>query len=72
MSSKELAIQLIEKIPESKRQYIIGILEDSAIPEIETVGPDEWDMAMIAEAERENDGTGITVEYLADELGGEL
>ena len=72
MSSKELAIQLIDKIPESKMHYIIGILEGAAIPEIETVEPDEWDMAMIAEAERENDGTGITVEDLADELGVEL
>lgn len=72
MSSKEFAIQLIEKIPESKMHYIIGILEGAAIPEIETVEPDEWDMTMIAEAERENDGTGITVEDLADELGVEL
>ena len=72
MSNKELAIQLIEKIPESKMHYIIGVLEGAAIPEIETVEPDEWDMAMIEEAERENDGTGITVEDLADELGVEL
>ncbi len=72
MSNKELAIQLIEKIPESKMHYIIGILEGAAIPEIETVEPDEWDMAMIEKAERENDVTGITVEDLADELGVEL
>ena len=72
MSNKELAIQLIDKIPESKMYYIIGILEGAAIPEIETVEPDEWDLAMIAEAERENDGTGKTIEDLAAELGVEL
>lgn len=72
MSSKELAIQLIDKIPESKMYYIIGILQGAAIPEIETVEPDEWDLAMIAEAERENDGVGITIEDLAAELGVEL
>ena len=72
MSNKELAIQLIDKIPESKMYYIIGILEGAAIPEIETVEPDEWDLAMIAEAERENDGTGKAIEDLAAELGVEL
>ena len=72
MSSKELAIQLIDKIPESKMYYIIGILQGAAIPEIETVEPDEWDLAMISEAERENDGVGITIEDLAAELGVEL
>ena len=52
--------------------YIIGILEGAAIPEIETVEPDEWDLAMIAEAEKENDGTGVTIEELAADLGVEL
>lgn len=35
MSNKELAIQLLDKIPESKMYYIIGILEGAAIPELE-------------------------------------
>lgn len=35
MSNKELAIQLLDKIPESKMYYIIGILEGAAIPESE-------------------------------------
>lgn len=35
MSSKERAIQLLDKIPESKMYYIIGILEGAAIPEEE-------------------------------------
>lgn len=33
MSNKELAIQLLERIPEYKMYYIIGILEGAAIPE---------------------------------------
>lgn len=32
MSNKERAIQLLDKIPESKMYYIIGILEGAAIP----------------------------------------
>lgn len=35
MSNKELAIQLLDKIPESKMYYIIGVLEGAAIPEEE-------------------------------------
>lgn len=35
MSNKELAIQLLDKVPESKMYYIIGILEGAAIPELE-------------------------------------
>ena len=33
MSNKELAIQLLDRIPEYKMHYIIGILEGAAIPE---------------------------------------
>ncbi len=33
MSNKERAIQLLEKIPEGKMYYIIGILEGAAIPD---------------------------------------
>lgn len=35
MSNKELAIQLLDKVPESKMYYIIGVLEGAAIPETE-------------------------------------
>lgn len=33
MSNKEKAIRLLDKIPESKMYYIIGILEGAAIPD---------------------------------------
>lgn len=33
MNNKERAIQLLDQIPESKIYYIIGILEDVAIPD---------------------------------------
>lgn len=69
MSNKERAIQLLDKIPESKMYYIIGILEGAAIPDIEEIEPDEWDLEMIAEAERENDGEEVTLEDLKKELG---
>ncbi len=35
MNNKELAIKLLDRIPESKMYYIINILEEAAIPEEE-------------------------------------
>lgn len=68
MSDRERAMQLLEKVPETKLYYIIGILEGAAIPDIEEVEPDEWDLKMIAEANRENDGDEVTLEDLKKEL----
>ena len=69
MSDRERAMQLLEKVPETKLYYIIGILEGAAIPDIEEVEPDEWDLKMIAEAKRENDGEEVALEELKKELG---
>ncbi len=33
MSNRELAAQLLERVPESKLYYIIGVLEGAAIPD---------------------------------------
>lgn len=33
MSNKELAIQLLDRIPETKMYYILGVLEGAAIPD---------------------------------------
>lgn len=48
MSNKEKAIQLLDRIPESKMYYIIGILEGAAIPD-ET--PNEETIAAMKEAD---------------------
>ena len=69
MSDRERAMQLLEKVPETKLYYIIGILEGAISPEIEEVEPDEWDLKMIEEASRENDGEEVTLEDLKKELG---
>lgn len=69
MSNREYAHQLLDKVPESKIIYIVGILEGATIPEVEEVEPDEWDLAMIEDAKKENDGQGIPLENLAAELG---
>lgn len=69
MSDRERAMQLLEKVPETKLYYIIGILEGAIIPDIEEVEPDEWDLKMIEEASSENDGEEVTLEDLKKELG---
>ena len=69
MSNREKAMQLLEKVPETKLYYIIGILEGAAIPDIAEVEPDEWDLKMVAEANSENDGENVTLEDLEKELG---
>lgn len=38
---------------------------------IEEFEPDEWDLEMIAEAKKENDGAAISIENLAKELSSE-
>ncbi|MBS6721811.1 MAG: hypothetical protein KH268_02195 [Clostridiales bacterium] len=69
MSNREYAHQLLDKIPESKIIYIVGILEGAAIPEIEEAEPDEWDLAMIAKAKQENDGETVTFDELMKKEG---
>ena len=64
MSNRELAAQLLERVPESKLYYIIGVLEGAAIP-------DEITNADTLEAFREIDemkasGTGQSFDNLDD------
>ena len=56
--------------------YLLGRTENPEVHQltegdciVETVEPDEWDLKMIAEAEKENDGTTVPIEDLAAELG---
>lgn len=72
MSNKERALQLIKSIPEEKMAFVVSMLETMQGYAGESIEPDEWDLELIAQAERENDGTTITLEALAEELGIEL
>lgn len=69
MSNRERAIQLLESIPENKLIFVVDMLENLKAYAGEEIEPDEWDLKMIAEAERNNDGQGIPIETLAAELG---
>lgn len=66
MSNKDKIISLLDIIPDNKIGYVLayiqGITADIAEPD--EVDPDEWDMQMIAEAEKINDGTTISFDEL--------
>ena len=68
MSSREHVMQLIEDVPEHKLIFIINILEGLKGYAGEMIEPDEWDLEMIAEAERINDGQTLTLEEVCQEL----
>ncbi len=64
MNSKEQAIKLLEQIPDRKMHYVLAFLQGAAIPDVEEVEPDEWDLKMIAEAKAENDGEKISFDEM--------
>lgn len=68
MSNKDRAIQLIADIPESKLVFVINMLESLKAYAGESIQPDEWDLKMIAEASKINDGKTVTFDELCKEL----
>ena len=72
MSNRDKAISIINQIPEYKLVYIVNVLndiKDMLSDDIEAVKPDEWDLDMIAQAERENDGSTVAFEDLLEKDG---
>ncbi len=65
-----MIINLIEDIPEYKLSFVVDIIKSlkGLIDDVESVEPDDIDLAMIKEAEEINDGKGIDLEDLAKEL----
>ena len=64
MSNKELAIQLLDRIPETKMYYIIGVLEGAAIPD---EVPNDETLAACAEVdEMKRTGSGQKFDDLDD------
>lgn len=69
MSEREKAIQLIQEIPDNKLVFVVDVLNSIKKLLIEEVEPDEWDLEMIAEAKRENDGTKVSFEEILQKEG---
>lgn len=69
MSNKDRIIQLIDDVPDNRLIFIVDMLESLKAYAGEEIEPDEWDLKMIAQAERENDGETVTLVELTQELG---
>ena len=69
MSNKDRIIQLINDVPDNKLVFIVDMLESLKAYAGEEIEPDEWDLQMIAQAERENDGQTFTLGDVKQELG---
>ncbi|MCM1387140.1 MAG: hypothetical protein NC231_07425 [Bacillus sp. (in: Bacteria)] len=64
MSNKEQIIQLINNIPDYKLTYVVDMLNSIKDLLVEEVAPDEWDLQMIEDAKKNNDGATVTFEEL--------
>lgn len=73
MSEREQALQLLESVPDNEIAYVIGYIQGLTAKNrekpIEEVDPDEWDLEMIANAQKENDGTTISLEEMLKKDG---
>lgn len=69
MSDREIAMNIINQIPEYKLTYVVKMLEGVRDLIAEEAEPDELDLKMIKEAGEVNDGTFVTLENLAKDLG---
>lgn len=69
MSNKERIMQLIDDVPDSKLVFVIDMLESLKAYAGEEIEPDEWDLEMIAQAEKVNDGKAVAFDELKQELG---
>ena len=69
MSNKDRIIQLINDVPDNRLVFIVDMLESLKAYAGEEIEPDEWDLQMIAQSERENDGQTFTLGEVKQELG---
>ena len=69
MSNKAQILQLIDNIPDYKLPYVVDILNSIKNLLLEEVAPDEWDLQMIADAKRDNDGATATFEEMLKKDG---
>ena len=65
--NRKTAVRPIKDMPASKLPYVINTLRN--VRSYEETEPDEWDRALLNEAADENDGSVISLEQLAEDLG---
>ena len=68
MFYKDRVLQLVDDIPEYRLIFVVNLLESLKAYAGEEIEPDEWDLQMLAEAEKENDGNTISIQQFMKEL----
>lgn len=69
MSERERIKQAIDRLPEYKLAYVANLILSIEKTSIEEIEPDELDLKMIADAERNNDGSTVSFEELLAKEG---
>lgn len=69
MSERERIKQVIDRLPDYKIEYVAKLISGIEKTNIEEVEPDEWDLKMIADAEKNNDGSAIPFEKILEKEG---
>lgn len=69
MSNKERVLQLINEIPDYKLIYVVDLLNSIKSLLIEEVEPDQWDLQMIDQSQKENDGQTVSFEEMLEKDG---
>lgn len=69
MSERERIKQVIDRLPDYKLAYVENLILGIENTSIEEVEPDEWDLKMIADSEKNNDGTTVSLDELLEKEG---
>lgn len=67
MSEREKAQALLAGIPDNKIMFVISFLQELSDGAVEA--PDEFDLEMLEEARRENDGQRVSFDDVVKEFG---
>ncbi len=69
MGERERLKQAIDRLPDYKLAYVADLILSIEKSSIEEVEPDELDLEMIANAEKNNDGSIVSFEELLEREG---
>lgn len=69
MSERERIKQVIDRLPDYKLEYVANLIFGIEKTSFEEIEPDEWDLKMIENAQKNNDGTVVSFDELLKKEG---
>ena len=69
MNEREQIKQIIDRLPDYKIAYVANLILNIEKMTIEEVEPDEWDLKMIEDAKKNNDGSTVSLDDLLKKEG---